>query len=221
MIATLIVALREYEVYVLAACLALAGFAVLNAIQAQTRLGRTPFGMEKLNDERLRMWAILGLMASLALVAGIVLFNRTYSSIVLAAVAPTPTATLAPTATAIAGSGPIRVDNRGCQNAEITIQQPANGATLSESFEILGTAAPPRFGFLRVEISGAPTGGAWVTLGVYTGTVSNGPLLRDNVDPNAYAAGDYVMRLVVTDNVGDEYPPCEILVTFQPRVLAP
>jgi hypothetical protein len=220
-IGALIEALRAYEAFVLALCLALAGFALLNVIQAQSRLGRTLFGVEKLNVERLRLWAIVGLVASLVLLASVAFFNRTYSGAVLAQVAPTPTPTVAPTTTAIAGNGPLRVNSAGCENPDITIQQPVSGATLSESFEILGTASPPRFGFLRVEIGGAATGGAWVTLGVYTGTVSNGPLLRDNVDPSAYAAGDYIMRLVVTDNVGDEYAPCEILVTLQPRELVP
>jgi hypothetical protein len=78
----------------------------------------------------------------------------------------------------------------------------------------MGTANIPNFGFYKYEF--APIGsGIWGTI-----VAKNIPIQDGNLgswDTSAIAAGDYQLRLVVSDNQGNDLPACVIPV----RIKAP
>lgn len=183
---------------------------------AYRRADRTPFGLEKDAARRLQNAALAGLF-SLGLLAAAVFGLNRYAALPNAPVlagtpGPNPSAPPAATATPILGGGPLQVDSSGCANPAITLTQPTAGQQLSGVVEIKGTANPPNFAFYQVEISGAATNGAWVTLAV--GNVPKINALLGAFDTTPYLPGQYAFRLVVTDNVGQAAPPCVIVVTF-------
>ena len=77
-----------------------------------------------------------------------------------------------------------------------------------------GTASIPNFGFFKYEFS--PAGlNVWSTI-----LANRKPVVDGNLggwDTSAILTGDYQLRLVVTDNLGNELPACVIPV----RIKAP
>jgi hypothetical protein len=70
-----------------------------------------------------------------------------------------------------------------------------------------GTATVPNFGFYKYEF--APIGtDVWSTVLANNKPVLDGEL--GNWDTSALVTGDYRLRLVVTDNQGNELPACII-----------
>jgi hypothetical protein len=189
---------------------------------AVRRLGRTPFGLEKTLARRSLNAALAGLLLCLALGASLYLANRYVGPAWFAEPTELPPElrpTSAPTATPILSAGPITVDSSGCDPNRAALTQPESGERLTGEVEVLGTANVPNLAFYRIEISGVATNGAWVTLNVGNEPKVNGRLGVFNV--NSYQAGEYAFRLVVSDNLGNAFPPCAIAVTFVPVGGAP
>ena len=102
----------------------------------------------------------------------------------------------------------------GCIPGQIDITTPKPGDTLQGSVELVGTADIPNFGFYKYEF--APLGSdTWATIVADNKVVQDGKL--GNWDTSAIAAGDYQLRLVVSDNKGNDLPACVIPV----RIKAP
>jgi hypothetical protein len=102
----------------------------------------------------------------------------------------------------------------GCIPGQIAITAPKAGEEIKGRVTILGTANIPNFGFYKYEF--APAGGAnWSTIQANRSVVQDGSL--GSWDTSSITPGDYQLRLVVTDNQGNELPACVIPV----RVKAP
>jgi hypothetical protein len=188
---------------------------------AAQRLDRTPFGLEKDDARRRLNGALVVLFGVVALGSSVFILNRYVApSLTAASATPAPDErpTAIPTPTLIgSGVGPLVVDSSGCDQAAVALVRPQPGERITGSYEIVGTASLPNFAFYRVEISGAATNGAWVTLAVGNVPAVESPLGLFDTSP--YAAGEYAFRLVVTDNVGQEAPPCVIVVNLSPGAL--
>jgi len=102
----------------------------------------------------------------------------------------------------------------GCIPGELMFTFPEPGEQVSGVVELTGTVDVENFGFYKYEISPANSD-SWSTISARTSVVSSGNL--GTWDASALATGDYQLRIVVVDNVGQELPPCVISV----RVVAP
>jgi hypothetical protein len=102
----------------------------------------------------------------------------------------------------------------GCIPGQIEITSPKAGDQIQASITLKGTADIPNFGFYKYEFS--PIGSnTWATILASRKPVQDGDL--GNWDTSVIATGDYQLRLVVTDNQGNELPACIIPV----RIKAP
>jgi hypothetical protein len=112
------------------------------------------------------------------------------------------------------GGATPTIEATGCIPGQIDITSPKPGDVLQGSIKLQGTANIPNFGFYKYEF--APIGSDnWATI------VANNKIVQDNNlgnwDTSAIAAGDYQLRLVVSDNLGNDLPACVIPV----RIKAP
>ncbi len=112
------------------------------------------------------------------------------------------------------GGPTVTVLVTGCIPGQIDISYPKPGDTLQGSIKPLGTADIPNFGFYKYEF--APLGSDnWATI------VAGNKIVQDdqlgNWDTSTITPGDYRLRLVVSDNQGNNLPACVIPV----RIIAP
>jgi len=111
------------------------------------------------------------------------------------------------------GSTPT-IQSSGCIPGQIDITSPASGSEINGSVMLKGTANIPNFGFYKYEFS--PQGSDnWAAVLASRQSVRDDEL--GNWDTTAIATGDYYLRLVVTDNQGNELPACVIAI----RIKAP
>lgn len=102
----------------------------------------------------------------------------------------------------------------GCVPGEIMLTSPEAGQEVSGTITLVGTINVDNFGFYKYEVS--PQGrDAWATISAGREPVQNGDV--GLWDTTSLTPGDYQLRLEVTDNRGQAYPPCNIPV----RVRAP
>jgi hypothetical protein len=130
----------------------------------------------------------------------------------------TPQGTLPPQiATALVttpGANDLPFGAQGCIPGQIVITSPAPGSDVGGIVDIVGTVDIPNFGFYKYEV--APQGGEnWSTVSAGRDPVRNDVL--GHWDTGALTPGDYQLRLVVSDNQGNQQLPCIITL----RVLAP
>jgi hypothetical protein len=130
----------------------------------------------------------------------------------------TPEGTLPPQlATSLAetpGVNELPFGAQGCVPGQIVITSPAPGSDVGGIVDIIGTVDIPDFGFYKYEV--APQGSQnWSTVSAGREPVRNDVL--GHWDTGALTPGDYQLRLVVSDNQGNQQPPCIITL----RVLAP
>jgi hypothetical protein len=111
------------------------------------------------------------------------------------------------------GANPT-VQATGCIPGQIAISSPTPGEEIRGSITVSGTADIPNFGFYKFEFSSIGSD-AWATILANREVVQEDDL--GNWDTSAIATGDYQLRLVVTDNQGNELPACVIPV----RIKAP
>lgn len=97
----------------------------------------------------------------------------------------------------------------GCVPDQIIWLYPAPGEVLRGTVTLRGTIRVENFGFYKYEY--APAGSdAWST--VKAGRVSGQDIEIGDWNTSLLVPGEYLLRLVVTDNDGQEYPPCIIPV---------
>ena len=100
----------------------------------------------------------------------------------------------------------------GCIPGQIDITSPLPGAELQGKVELQGSANIPDFGFYKYEFS--PVGlDNWATIVANNKVIQDGDL--GGWDTSAIVTGDYRLRLVVTDNKGNELPPCVIPIRIK------
>jgi hypothetical protein len=107
----------------------------------------------------------------------------------------------------------VVANTSGCTPNQIMITSPQPSEQIKGSIELIGTVNVPNFGFYKYEI--APQGSnTWATISAGRTIVNKGSLGR--WDTTALTPGDYKLRLVVTDNQGQELPVCIVPVRIVP-----
>lgn len=102
---------------------------------------------------------------------------------------------------------PQQPDTQGCIPNQLTFTSPQPGQEVSQQFQLTGIIKVPNLGFYKYEI--APVGSEnWATVSAGSVVGENGEL--GLLDTTILTPGDYLLRLVVTDNEGKELPPCII-----------
>ena len=95
----------------------------------------------------------------------------------------------------------------GCTPGEIIISSPAPGDNVNGIVDLFGTVKVQDMGFYKFEFTQADRDN-WATF--YAGRVTEGNDPIGVWDTSQLVSGDYQVRLVVTDNQGNEFPPCVI-----------
>ncbi|MCD4671727.1 MAG: hypothetical protein K8R77_03595 [Anaerolineaceae bacterium] len=123
----------------------------------------------------------------------------------------TPTVTLAPGAAAPLVVPTIAADiSAGCIPGVIDWTSPAEGEQISGMVELSGSVNVPNLGFYKYEFS-APGGDNWQTIAAGNTSKVDEPL-GGVWNTEQLVPGDYLLRLVVTDNENNAMPPCIIPV---------
>jgi hypothetical protein len=128
----------------------------------------------------------------------------------------TPTSTFPPELVETLGAGtPASTPTAaatGCIPGQIDITSPKAGDQIQGVINLKGTATIPNFGFYKYEF--APLGSDnWAAILASRKPVQGGDL--GTWDTSAIATGDYQVRLVVTDNQGNELPACIIPIRIK------
>jgi hypothetical protein len=118
--------------------------------------------------------------------------------------------------TSLATIHPTPMDSsvNDCKSNQIILTSPEPGQEVSGTVTVIGTVDLANFGFYKYEVSPQGTE-TWATISAGRKIVKNGEL--GLWDTSTLTPGDYRLRLLVTDNQGQSYPPCVISV----RVAAP
>ena len=107
------------------------------------------------------------------------------------------------------GSQPVQNGMSGCVADKIMITSPKSGDEVSAVVDLVGTANIPNFGFYKYEY--APIGTQnWATISADRTPKKDESLGKWNT--LALGNGDYFLRLVITDNVGNAMEPCVIAI---------
>jgi hypothetical protein len=115
---------------------------------------------------------------------------------------------------AVSVSDAIVTSSAGCVPDEIMLTSPEPGQEVSGTLTLLGTVNIANFGFYKYEVSPQGTD-TWTTISAGREMVRDGEV--GFWDTSDLTPGDYQVRLLVTDNQGQAFPPCIIPV----RVKAP
>lgn len=124
-----------------------------------------------------------------------------------------PQSTLAPvdsTQAAIAPvTQPVQNGMSGCVADKIMITSPKSGDEVKAVVNLIGTADIPNFGFYKYEVT--PIGSEnWATVSAEREPKKDE--LLGTLNTLSLSNGDYFLRLVITDNVGNSLEPCVIAV---------
>jgi hypothetical protein len=203
----------EFQYYILGGLGLVAVYFLVRLLRARGYLAVTPFGLEREEAFRRQNGALAMLTLLVILAVGVYLTER----VILPEVAgprgtPTPQFTPTPSPSPVAATNGVVVDSSGCENPNATLTAPRPDERIAGAFEVRGTANIDNFAFYKFEISGAGTGGEWLSLGVGTTPIVNDVLGR--FDASARESGNYAFRLVVLDNAGQSPPPCVVAVTL-------
>lgn len=125
----------------------------------------------------------------------------------------TPAGTLSPADATRAALSPVTQEvpsgMSGCIPEQIMITFPEPGDPVSGIVKITGTANVPNFGFYKYEVARLGTQ-EWATISANREPKVNTELGDWNT--SSLTNGDYFLRLVITDNVGEALEPCVIAV---------
>ncbi len=132
-----------------------------------------------------------------------------------AAAGPTAEALAAAPAGAAAPAAPAAPPAEGCIPGQLEWTLPQNGGEISGLVELRGTIMVGNLGFYKYEFS-QPGSDSWVTIAAGNQPLQDQPLggMWNTAD---LIPGDYLLRLVVTDNQNQPFPICQITT----RVVAP
>jgi hypothetical protein len=97
----------------------------------------------------------------------------------------------------------------GCIPDQVNITQPQDGEEVAGVVPLVGTANIENFGFYMYEVA-RPGETVWLTLQAGRAPTVEGEL--GQWDTSTLAPGEYLLRLVVTDNAGQSLEPCVIQV---------
>jgi hypothetical protein len=124
-----------------------------------------------------------------------------------------PTTTLSPELLASLGSAtapvPSTSEATGCIPGQISITSPKPNDTISGDVVLKGTASIPNFGYYKYEFSVLGSAN-WSTINAARVAVQDSDL--GHWDTSQLLTGDYLLRLVVTDNQDNALPACVVPV---------
>ncbi len=122
-----------------------------------------------------------------------------------------PQATLLPvdSTQAALATQPVQNGMSGCVADQIMITSPKSGDEVQAVVDLIGTANVPNFGFYKYEIALVGTQN-WATVSAEREPKQDELLGKWNT--LSLSNGDYFLRLVITDNVGNSLEPCVIAV---------
>ena len=103
----------------------------------------------------------------------------------------------------------VQIVGEGCVPGQLMISSPQEGVELSGVITIKGTANIENFGFYKYEVA-SPDQDVWLTIQAGREIKQDSDL--GQWDTRTLSPGDYMLRLVVTDNQGNSLPPCVIQV---------
>jgi hypothetical protein len=101
----------------------------------------------------------------------------------------------------------------GCVVGQVNLTSPLNGNRVSGSVTVRGSADITNFGFYTLQIA-HPGDPIWLPILVGQQAVKNDAL--GTWETSTLTPGEYMLKLVVTDNVGAVLTPCSIQVTVEP-----
>ncbi|HSB67592.1 MAG TPA: hypothetical protein VLD65_13525 [Anaerolineales bacterium] len=101
----------------------------------------------------------------------------------------------------------------GCVAGQVNLTSPLNGNRISGSVSVEGSADATNFGFYTLQIA-RPGDTIWLPIVVGQQAVKSDVL--GTWETSTLTPGEYLLRLVVTDNIGTELTPCAIQVTVEP-----
>ena len=101
----------------------------------------------------------------------------------------------------------------GCVAGQVNLSSPLNGDRIKGSIIIKGSADIPNFGFYTLQIA-HPGDVIWLPIQVKQQAIKHDAL--GTWDTSTLTPGAYLLKLVVTDNVGNVLTPCAIQVTVDP-----
>lgn len=107
----------------------------------------------------------------------------------------------------------LETENSGCVAGQVDIISPENSETIQGIVEIIGSVDIPNFGFYKFEMA-AINDTSWLTIQAGDTITQAGRL--GYWDTTRLPPGDYVLRLVVTDNTGNSLDPCAVQVRVEP-----
>lgn len=227
---------REYETWVYVVAGAIAVWQVGKFVLAWSELGKAAFGLERENAQyKLNAAAALLVLMLLTVVGEFMLVSFVAPAVPGAIPIPTstldllatPTITLPPptptlSETELAGGtaqpdgtpqAAALPDQSQCVAGKVMITDPKDGQEISDIVSLMGTASLPNFGFYKYEVA-RPGDSVWLTLGGGRNPVVDGKL--GDWDTTTRVPGEYLLRLVVTDNEGNYLPACVIRVRVAP-----
>lgn len=227
--------LKIYEpwIYLLLAFAAI--FVLRRMFSALQELRTAVFGLERESAQRkfnasLSIFSFLVLLAAAEFLLASIVFPDFPNVQALATptveLLVTPTATLGTFAieTAVPESGGIPTLNvstsrDGCIPGQVEWTFPRSGDTIKGNVTLQGTISLPNLGFYKYEYSQQGSD-LWTTIAAGDRIIIDQPLGGEGGgqwDTSSLLPGDYLLRLVVTDNVNNVFPACVIPV----RIAAP
>lgn len=111
---------------------------------------------------------------------------------------------------------PIEAGIEACDNPNATITSPQNGTSIGGVVQIEGAASIEAFAFYKLEYRLTSPDATWLVIAAFTTPVCEAGCPESTLlaewDTGLVGAGDYRLRLVVTDTAGNAPAPCEIQV---------
>jgi hypothetical protein len=102
----------------------------------------------------------------------------------------------------------------GCVPGQVNLTSPVNGDRVQGSVTVKGSASTTNFGFFTLQIA-HPGDPVWLPILVGQQAIKHDIL--GTWETSSLTPGEYMLRLVVTDNIGTELTPCAIQLTVEPQ----
>lgn len=107
------------------------------------------------------------------------------------------------------------LDPAGCLNLQATIIFPEENTTVSGILEIKGTANIVNFAFYKIEYKSIATDSIWRSIYADSKPCPDSESELGIWNTNLVTAGEYALRLVVTDTAGNASLPCVITIEIE------
>jgi hypothetical protein len=218
---------RDYEIWIYVILGALALWQIRKFSVAWEELRGAFFGMERATAQsRVNSAATMVVLLIIMAIAEFTIVTFVVPTLPGANLLPTPMLDLLATPTTTLPASTQNPDQtqeatptpgelpaaEGCVPEQINITSPKNGDRISGNITIQGSANILNFGFYTLQIA-HPGDAVWLPIQVGQQLVNKDIL--GTWDTSSITPGDYMLGLVVTDNVGSELTPCAIRVTVE------